>query len=106
MDNYLFQAEDGIRDYKVTEFRRVLFRSELPGRRYNLGVKFGLLGAQLALGLAGNDREEVLGQLVEALAARVGDSTCRPSRSEERRVGQDGGLRRGDEQSEETLGCV
>lgn len=50
---------------------------ELPGRRYNLGVKFGLLSAQLALGLAGKDREEVLAQLVEALAARVGDSSCR-----------------------------
>lgn len=52
---------------------------ELPGRRYNLGVKFGLLSAQVALGLAGNDREEVLAQLVEALAARVGDSACRQS---------------------------
>ncbi len=43
---------------------------ELPGRRYNLGVKFGLLTAQLALGLAGRDREEVLSQLVEVLASR------------------------------------
>src|SRR5215467_3550209 len=25
---FFFQAEDGIRDYKVTEFRRVLFRSD------------------------------------------------------------------------------
>jgi UTP--glucose-1-phosphate uridylyltransferase len=49
---------------------------ELPGRRYNLGVKFGLLGAQLALGLSGGDREEVLAQLVEALAARVEDSAA------------------------------
>lgn len=51
---------------------------ELAGRRYNLGVKFGLLNAQIALGLAGGDREEVLSQLVEALAARVGD--CAPCR--------------------------
>jgi UTP--glucose-1-phosphate uridylyltransferase len=51
---------------------------ELPGRRYNLGVKFGLLGAQIALGLAGSDREEVLTQLVEALAARVEDSSSCP----------------------------
>jgi len=49
---------------------------ELPGRRYNLGVKFGLLNAQLALGLSGNDREEVLAQLVEALATRVENSAC------------------------------
>src|SRR5256885_8478916 len=27
---FCFQAEDGIRDYKVMEFRRVLFRSGLP----------------------------------------------------------------------------
>src|SRR5256885_5416009 len=27
---FVFQAEDGIRDYKVTEFRRVLFRSAWP----------------------------------------------------------------------------
>lgn len=53
---------------------------ELPGRRYNLGVKFGLLSAQLALGLAGNDREEVLAQLAEALAARVGDSHASKAR--------------------------
>jgi UTP--glucose-1-phosphate uridylyltransferase len=51
---------------------------ELPGRRYNLGVKFGLLNAQLALSLSGHDREEVLAQLVEALAARVEDSSACP----------------------------
>ena len=51
---------------------------ELPGRRYNLGVKFGLLSAQLALGLSGADREEVLSQLIEALAARVEDSSACP----------------------------
>jgi UTP--glucose-1-phosphate uridylyltransferase len=41
---------------------------DLPGRRYNLGVKFGLLNAQLALGLAGKDREDVLAQLIETIA--------------------------------------
>jgi UTP--glucose-1-phosphate uridylyltransferase len=51
---------------------------ELPGRRYNLGVKFGLLNAQLALSLSGADRDEVLTQLVEALAARVEDSPACP----------------------------
>jgi len=54
--------------------RERYFAYELPGRRYNLGVKFGLLNAQLALGLSGRDREEVLAQLVEALAARAADS--------------------------------
>lgn len=52
---------------------------DLPGRRYNLGVKFGLLNAQLALGLAGSDREEVLAQLIENLAARVGDTASCPA---------------------------
>src|SRR6266446_7693954 len=30
---FFFQAEDGIRDYKVTGVRRVLFRSRRAGRR-------------------------------------------------------------------------
>lgn len=41
---------------------------DLPGRRYNLGVKFGLLNAQFALGLSGKDREEVLTQIIETMA--------------------------------------
>lgn len=43
---------------------------ELEGRRYDIGLKYGLLTAQLALALAGKDREEVLAGLVELLAAR------------------------------------
>jgi hypothetical protein len=35
-----------------------------------VGVKYGLLTAQLALALSGDDREEVLGRLVEVLAQR------------------------------------
>jgi UTP--glucose-1-phosphate uridylyltransferase len=42
----------------------------IDGRRFNIGVKFGLMNAQLALALNGNDREEVLAQLVELLAQR------------------------------------
>lgn len=41
---------------------------EMEGRRYNLGVRFGFLNSQLALGLAGGDREEILAQIVEVLA--------------------------------------
>ena len=44
--------------------------SELQGRRFDIGVKYGLLTAQLALALDGQDREEVLSGLVELLAAR------------------------------------
>lgn len=43
---------------------------ELAGRRYDIGVKYGLLTAQLALALEGDDREEVLAMLVELLAQR------------------------------------
>jgi UTP--glucose-1-phosphate uridylyltransferase len=43
---------------------------ELQGRRYDIGVKYGLLTAQLALAFDGQDREEVLSALVELLARR------------------------------------
>ena len=43
---------------------------QVQGQRYNIGVKYGLLMAQLALTLAGSDREEILSQLVELLAQR------------------------------------
>lgn len=43
---------------------------EMQGRRFDIGVKYGLLIAQLALALDGGDREEVLSQLVELLALR------------------------------------
>jgi UTP--glucose-1-phosphate uridylyltransferase len=41
---------------------------EVAGARYDLGEKYGWLTAQLALALAGQDRGEVLTQLVELLA--------------------------------------
>jgi UTP--glucose-1-phosphate uridylyltransferase len=44
--------------------------TELEGRRYDFGVKYGLLTAQLALALSGRDRDEVLRGLVELLAQR------------------------------------
>jgi UTP--glucose-1-phosphate uridylyltransferase len=41
---------------------------ELQGRRYDIGLRYGLLTAQLALAFNGNDRDEVLSNLVEMLA--------------------------------------
>lgn len=41
-----------------------------PARRYDLGTKYGLLRAQLALALTGADRDLVLNQLLELLAQR------------------------------------
>ncbi len=43
---------------------------ELKGRRYDIGVKYGLLTAQLALAFGGQDRDEVLSSLVEMMATR------------------------------------
>src|SRR6185503_15553842 len=43
---------------------------ELNGRRFDIGAKYGLLIAQLALALAGKDRDEVLSGLVELLAVK------------------------------------
>ena len=43
---------------------------EVAGRRYNIGLKYGLLQAQLALAFEGTDRVEVLADLVELLASR------------------------------------
>ncbi len=37
------------------------------GRRFDVGVKYGLFQAQLALALAGQDRDRVLGQLLEVV---------------------------------------
>jgi len=44
---------------------------EASGRRYDIGARYGLLTAQLALALEGADREEVLSGLVELLAQRA-----------------------------------
>jgi UTP--glucose-1-phosphate uridylyltransferase len=43
---------------------------EQANHRYDAGAKYGLLTAQLALALAGRDRDEVLSHLVGLLAAR------------------------------------
>ncbi len=44
---------------------------EVEGRRYNIGAKYGLLTAQLALAMEGKDRDEVLSGLLELLATRI-----------------------------------
>jgi UTP--glucose-1-phosphate uridylyltransferase len=43
---------------------------EIHGLRYNIGLRYGLLVAQLALALDGNDREEIMAQMIELLAMR------------------------------------
>lgn len=54
---------------KTAERERYL-ACELHGRRYDIGVKYGLLTAQLAIALSGPDRDEVLSHLVELLAQK------------------------------------
>jgi len=51
-----------------TAERERYLAAELAGRRYDIGVQYGLLTAQLALALSGKDRDEVLTHLVELLA--------------------------------------
>ncbi|MCC7375636.1 MAG: hypothetical protein IT581_13345 [Verrucomicrobiales bacterium] len=46
---------------------------EARGRRYDMGVHYGVLNAQLALALEGRDRDEVLNLLLEHLAHREHD---------------------------------
>ncbi|HTN73869.1 MAG TPA: sugar phosphate nucleotidyltransferase [Pirellulaceae bacterium] len=45
---------------------------EIDGARYNIGVKYGLLMAQLALSLSGNDRDVILTDLLQLLIERPG----------------------------------
>ena len=47
---------------------------EQPGRRYDLGDRYGLLTAQMALALSGPDRDRVLAQLLALLAERELDA--------------------------------
>lgn len=48
--------------------RRRYLALAIAGRRYDIGARYGLLFAQLALSLAGKDRDPVLLQLVEMLS--------------------------------------
>lgn len=50
--------------------RRRYLAFTVAGQRYDIGAPYGLLFAQLALALAGRDRDPVLTQLVELLAQR------------------------------------
>src|SRR5205807_3797542 len=92
-----FQAEDGIRDYKVTEFRRVLFRSDKyePTRvdsRLLLGIQ---LHARLTRHIGASSHH--VGQSpcfgscrTSPLRMRSTIPTASPrARSEERRVGKE-----------------
>lgn len=44
---------------------------DVKGQRHNIGVKYGLLAAQLALALDGVDREKILARIIDLLAQRA-----------------------------------
>jgi UTP--glucose-1-phosphate uridylyltransferase len=48
--------------------RRRYLALKIAGTRYDIGAHYGLLNAQLALSLAGRDRDLVLTQIIELLA--------------------------------------
>jgi UTP--glucose-1-phosphate uridylyltransferase len=69
------QRSNGRNVHLTTALARLAARErylacELSGRRYDIGVKYGLLAAQLALALDGKDRDEVLTSLVELLVRK------------------------------------
>jgi UTP--glucose-1-phosphate uridylyltransferase len=75
LDDALREAADPARVSLSAALARLASRSrclalEVNAARFNLGEKYGLLVAQLALALAGVDRDEVLLQLTELLLAR------------------------------------
>lgn len=45
---------------------------EIAGTRHNIGVKYGLLIAQLAIALSGDDRDLVLTEMLQLLAEKAG----------------------------------
>jgi UTP--glucose-1-phosphate uridylyltransferase len=47
--------------------REKYLAAQTNGRRYNIGVKYGSLEAQIALAMAGADRDEVLARMMELL---------------------------------------
>ena len=47
----------------------------MDGRRYDIGSRYGLLEAQLAMALAGGDRDEVLSMIVDLLAQMRGSNS-------------------------------
>jgi UTP--glucose-1-phosphate uridylyltransferase len=67
---------EGRRRISLSEALAALLRRErylalrMRARRFDLGMRYGLLTAQVAFALNGRDREEVLARLVELLAAR------------------------------------
>jgi len=52
--------------------RYLAFQSQ--GNRYNIGIKYGLLIAQLAIGLSGRDRDQILTEMLDLVANRPAEA--------------------------------
>ncbi len=70
------QLADGCADLSIAlaeiARREQYLAHELQGRRHDIGLHYGLLTAQLALSLAGKDRDEVLTHIIDLLAQSQG----------------------------------
>ncbi len=75
LEELLEQAADGggvwLGDaLNILGHREQYLALEMPDQRYDLGVRYGLMTAQIALALSGKDRDVVLSHLLELLAVR------------------------------------
>ena len=55
---------------RILAQREQYLAMEMRDQRYDLGIKYGLMTAQVALALSGQDRDIVLARLLELLAVR------------------------------------
>ncbi len=75
LDQQLKRAQDG-RLLTISNALHQLARKEkylaleMTDTRYDVGIRYGLVNAQLALALSGKDRDEVLAMLIETLLFR------------------------------------
>jgi len=74
LENQFAQGGNGGAEYQLTPAlqelanREKYLALEAKGTRYDIGAKFGLMQAQIALGAAGKDHDEVLTTIIEVLA--------------------------------------
>src|SRR5258706_4514587 len=95
---FVFQAEDGIRDWSVTGFRRVLFRSTGPLRRHRRCLSRNMHTISQSSWTDGqhvwfqSSQQSRVGE-VGQWAGQIQDPVAALCRSEERRVGKEGRFR-------------
>jgi len=74
LEEHLAASSDGRASFSAAlaelAFREQYLALVQQDRRFDVGVKYGLFKAQLALALSGDDRDEVLTELVSLLATR------------------------------------